>query len=108
MLEKRVGPVSLQNGLLNNKKFMGTLREFMELKLNWPFKPKPDPGPCNYFFKDKHRRPPRNVVDDHADRPAAFFRLFHELSSRFRNETERKQAESLIDGLLEKTASAIR
>ncbi len=101
-LEKRAGQPLNSGGFTNNAKFIEAVHEFMQLKLRWPYRPRPDPGPCNYFFKDRcHTKPKLEINYDEKD-PVRYTALYQELVTRFETKNERLHAESLIDNIFNK------
>jgi hypothetical protein len=76
--------------------------EFLELKLNWPYRYAGWRGPGNYFFNDGLYPKPEidyarlGVSSSHHDA------ILHELSSAFNQSSELAQAEALIEDLLKR------
>jgi hypothetical protein len=104
-LEKRIHQPLNPDKFTNNKRFLKAVHEFMQLKLHWPYRPQPDPGPCNYFFKDQcHKKPKLEINDDEKD-PVRYAALYRELVTRFQTKNERYHADSLIDDIFKRMDS---
>jgi hypothetical protein len=108
-LERRIRHPFAQYRMFRNDRFLEVFREFISLKLTWPFRPQPNPSPCNYFFEDnRHPKPPLLLkYTERQKHPIRYRALFQELITRFQTENERHEAESLIDDLLDRLAAAI-
>ena len=93
--------------LMNKDGFLKIFREFMALKIIWPFRPPSHPSPCNYFFNDRQFVKPEIDYPNTSAQIPRFHRLFRELISRFHTQRDLHQAESLIDNLIQKMVSNI-
>lgn len=92
----------------NNPDFANTIREFINLKLYWPFRPASDTT-ANYFFKDKLYS--KKDVDYSGIRLKPFnYRcdiIFKELGSSFQSEKEIIKAEMMIESLWKRLQDAV-
>jgi hypothetical protein len=83
------------------------LRNFFRLKIQWPYRGRPEHGACNYFFEDE--RYPAAVRY-----PASFrgqsrhHRILQALDSDFASRSALQQAEILLDERLEALAEGLR
>ena len=83
------------------------VRNFLYLKDNWPFRPNPHTGPCNYFFNDrKYQKSPVTYHLPDASRSRYDF-IFKELVSAFDSKESLQNAESAIHSILENISQAI-
>ncbi len=84
----------------HNPDFAGAVREFINLKAYWPFRPASD-TPANYFFKDNLYA--KKDVDYSKIRSGCFTSrydtIFKELGSSFQSDTEIGKAEMIIEFL---------
>ena len=92
-----------EEDIRDNRCFAGAIREFINLKLSWPFRPASD-TPANYFFRDKLYV--KNDVDYSRISSNSFTSrydtIFSELGSSFKSDKEIREAEIMIESLLEK------
>lgn len=106
-VEVQVGRTLTVCDLTKNSRCLEILQAFLALKIKWPFRPRPHPGPCNYFFKDqRYIKPPVNY-DTAGRHPSRYDILFRELISRFDSNESLERAETLIDTLIEQFASSV-
>lgn len=83
------------------------LRDFLRLKIHWPYRRRPGYGACNYFFEDE--RYPAKVRY-----PASFrgrsrhHRILRALDSDLASRPALEQAEALLDERIEKLAAGLR
>ncbi|MCI0473632.1 MAG: hypothetical protein L0Y76_08635 [Ignavibacteria bacterium] len=80
--------------------FMSAVREFINLKTSWPFRPESF-TPANYFFKDGLYE--KMKVDYGGMNPESFSSchdtIFREFGSYFKSEKEVREAETIIESL---------
>ena len=84
------------------------VRDFLRLKIDWPFRSRSVSGPCNYFFTDK--RYPRSPAeyDDGAGGPSRYDAIFRELDSAFGSASELHRAERTIEHLIDQSVAGIK
>lgn len=95
------------NSLLKNNGCLETVRELLDLKINWPFRRRSSLGPTNYFFEDQlYSRPPVNY--ETIGKPVSRHNtMLQELESHFNSANELHAAEDLIDGLINKVITQV-
>jgi hypothetical protein len=79
----------------------------MRLKIDWPYRRQPDPGPCNYVFDP--RRYPKPAVDYPRSMTATspFAPLMRELLSSFDSTAQLAHAEAVLADMVGSLARAI-
>ena len=83
------------------------LQAFAGQKINWPFRRAQAPGPCHFFFEDGHN--PRPAVErmDAALPISPYEMIFREFESSFARDADMRQAERLVEGILDGLAAVI-
>jgi hypothetical protein len=102
-LERRLKKPVRREDIVGNQRRMETVREFLRLKIDWPFRSRPGTGLCNYFFED--RLYPKPPVDYEAigTPPSGYDTILQELVSSFVDSAdELRRAEALLDGLFDR------
>jgi hypothetical protein len=80
------------------------MRELMDLKRCWPYRFEPATGLIHYFFNDKlYTRAPVAYTAIGA-KPSRYDRIFQELGSGFGSIKELREAEAIVEELLNRTA----
>lgn len=104
---RRIKRPITREDMLGNGKCLEAVREFLELKLYWPFRINSVKGLCNYFFADELY--PLPTVDYRAigESASRYDTILRGLGSHFDSENELRSAENLLDGLIDKLASNI-
>ncbi|MFH2046166.1 MAG: hypothetical protein ABIK92_13575 [Pseudomonadota bacterium] len=94
-----------EEDIRKNPCFAEAIRDFINLKLSWPFRPASD-TPANYFFKDKlYAKKNVDYSRISTRSPASSFdMIFRELGSSFKSDKEIREAEIIIESLLGKIA----
>ena len=106
-VETALGRSLTEKDLGQNSRYLEIVREFLSLKQNWPYRRRPDPGPCNYFFNDdRYRKPP--VDYENLDRISPYDDIFCELISSFDSPGSLKTAEDYMQDLIDRLVSAFR
>ncbi|MDI6688346.1 MAG: hypothetical protein QME06_09030 [Desulfobacterales bacterium] len=103
-IEKRLNRPLTINCLLKNNRCLETVRKLLNLKINWPFRPKTSPGPVNYFFKDKLYSRPHINYESGGKTISKYNNLLQELESQFNSVKDLQTAEYLIAELINKLA----
>ncbi len=106
-VEKRLRRPLRKQDFFRNEKSAGIVREFLSLKLDWPFRSQ-DTILCNYFFKDQLY--PKLPVNYKAIGRSAskYGTILQELVSYFDSADELHWAESLLDHLFERLIQSFR
>jgi len=99
-------PITKQD-IIENEKCLDAVREFLELKLYWPFRVNSLKGLCNYFFGDDLYPIPPVDYDTVGGFTSRYDAILRGLASRFRSENELRDAEDVLDGLIDRLASNI-
>jgi hypothetical protein len=85
-------------------KYTGIIRELMDLKQSWPYRPDPAIGLIHYFFNDRlYARAPVDYASIGVE-PSVYDKIFQELGSGFGSIKELREAESVIADMLKQTA----
>jgi hypothetical protein len=106
-LERCLGRQITKEDILENEECLETVREFLELKLHWPFRPNPFNRLGNYFFGDQLYPTPFIDYDIIGEATSRYDTILRGLRSYFSSVKELRRAEDLLDGLIDKLASTI-
>jgi hypothetical protein len=106
-LERRLGQTIHPESVVNNQRCFETIQRFLTLKFDWPFRPHPDPGPANYFFKDQLYGKPAIDYDSIGAVWSKYDTILRELVSSFDSCSELQQAERILEDLVEGMVSQI-
>lgn len=80
------------------------MRELMDLKRNWPYRPDPACGLIHYFFNDRlYARAPVDYAAIGTE-ASSYDRIFQELGSGFDSVKALREAEAIVEALLKRTA----
>jgi len=80
------------------------IRELMDIKRCWPYRPDPAIGLIHYFFNDRlYARVPVDYAAIGAE-PSPYDSIFQELGSGFDSIKELREAESVVEDVLSRTA----
>ncbi|GBC59843.1 hypothetical protein DENIS_0784 [Desulfonema ishimotonii] len=102
--ERRAGRPLQQADITEVPMRVKAVREFLNLKSDWPFRPATSPAPSNYFFEDRlYPRPPVRYPTANQP-PSRYDILFRELESVFESPDELRRAENLMDRLFDRLA----
>jgi len=99
-------PITKQD-VMGNEKCLEAVREFLELKLYWPFRVKAVKGLCHYFFEDDLYSIPPVDYEAIGRSASRYDAILRGLASRFHSENELRDAEDWLEGLINKLASSI-
>ena len=105
-VERRLNKPITKGGILDNKKCLEAVREFLELKLHWPFRPDTFTGLGNYFFGDQLYSKPPIDYEALGETTSACDIILQELVSDFGSVNELREAENILYGLIDKVVSA--
>lgn len=106
-VERRIKRPITREDMLENGKCLEAVREFLELKLYWPFRINSVKGLCNYFFTDKLYPLPTVDYEAIGESTSRYDVILRGLGSHFDSENELRSAENLLDGLIDNLASNI-
>jgi hypothetical protein len=102
--ERRLNQPITKEDVLENEKCLEAFREFLELKLHWPFRSDHFTGLGNYFFEDQlYPNPPINY-EAIGKTTSRYDIILRDLASTFDSASELRRAENLLDGLIERLA----
>ena len=88
-------------------KAAAVLRNFAHLKIDWPYRRKNAPGPCNYFFENgEYPRPPVERTGENIP-PSSFEDILKELDSGFSSGRELSEAEMRLEDLFRALSEAL-
>ena len=98
---------------LNEKDFpangsgLDIIREFLNLKLDWPYRSPTCKGPANYFFKDPEYAPPSIAYDSIGKAPSRYDLILRALHTAIEDKNTLKKAEGAIEKLIERVQATI-
>jgi hypothetical protein len=95
------GPMRKEQ-VLDSAECLKAVREFLECKVQWPFRPATCPVLGNYFFDDKLYNPPSVDYKSIGETTSRYDAIFKACSSRFDSLSQLREAEALLDGLVER------
>ena len=85
-------------------KYTDIIRELMDLKQSWPYRPDPAIGLIHYFFNDRlYARAPVDYAAIGAE-PSPYDRIFQDLGSEFGSIQALREAESIVEDFLKRAA----
>ena len=99
LIERKIGHTLQLSDILAYNRRISAVTEFLQLRLNWPFRKSGTPV-ANYFFEDNlYPKPP---VSRNGSLPenSLFANIFYELCSRFESKREIKEAEILLEEII--------
>ena len=106
-IENRLNWPLTAKSLSKNNGCYETLRELLDLKINWPFRRKSSSGLANYFFEDQlYSRSPVNY-ESIGKTVSRYNNLLKELESQFNSAKDLQAAEDLIDELINKVINQV-
>ncbi|HID30279.1 MAG TPA: hypothetical protein EYP19_09775 [Desulfobacterales bacterium] len=106
-VERRLNQSITKEAILEDEKCLETVREFLGLKVLWPFRPDPFAKLGSYFFEDQLYSTPAidyEAIDANISR---YDMILRELLSQFDSGNALHRAEDLLEGLMEKLASNV-
>ena len=98
---------------LNEKDFpangsgLDIIREFLNLKLDWPYRSSTCKGPANYFFKDPEYAPPSIAYDSIGEAPSRYDPILRALHTAIEDKNTLQKAEGAIEKLIERVQATI-
>ena len=101
-VERRLnGPIRTEQ-VLGSTECLKAFREFLELKAHWPFKPEAYTVLGNYFFEDKLYARPSINYKALGETTSRYDTILRALASRFDSVSQLREAEGLLDGLIDR------
>lgn len=106
-VEDRAGrPITIRSGDAPPAGLLEAASAFVDLRIDWPFRPRGAPV-ANYFFEDRrYQRPPVGYHPQDKG-PSPLHALLRELGTEFRRPEDRARAEALIDRCIDGAAEAM-
>lgn len=98
-VEKRLGRPLRADDLSAHPSTREAIREFLSLKLNWPFRAPDAKGPGNYFFNDGRHPKPKIDYARLGTPPSRLDPILGELSSAFDRAAALNEAEAVIENI---------
>jgi len=99
-------PITKQD-VMGNDTGLEAIREFLGLKLHWPFRVHAVKGLCHYFFGDALYPVPTVNYGAVGGSTSRYDAIFRGLASHFHSENELRDAEAWLEGLIDRLASSI-
>ena len=106
-LEERLGSPMTAADILNCAECRQIVGSVLRLKIDWPFRRRPDPGPCNYVFDDHLYPKPAVSYPPLTTALSPYDVLLQELQSGFNTPAELGLAERMLADLIESLAWGI-
>ena len=107
-VERRLnGPIRRQR-VLGSEECLKAFREFLELKARWAFKPDACKVLGNYFFEDKLYAQPSINYRALGETTSRYDAILRALASRFDSVSQLREAEALLDGLIDRAVYHMR
>lgn len=108
ILENRLGSALREADILGSRQCRQMMARVLQLKIDWPFRGYPDPGPCHYLFEDRLYAKPAVGYPAMVASPSAYDTLLKELRSVFKTPADLELAEKTLTDLIDALAEAIR
>jgi len=102
-IENRIGRKTDEKDVCQNPDFTSAVREFINLKLSWPFRPS-SVTPANYFFEDRlYGKKATDYTGLKSEYISSLYdTIFREFSSYFKSDEEVLKAGMIIESLWER------
>jgi len=101
-VERRLNGPIRKSQALASAECLKAFREFLELKTHWPFKPDACTVLGNYFFEDKLYARPSINYRALGETTSRYDTILRALTSRFDSVSQLREAEALLDGLIDR------
>ncbi|MFZ0614507.1 MAG: hypothetical protein WAM73_19840 [Desulfobacterales bacterium] len=108
ILENRLGLALRAADILGSRQCRQVMARVLRLKIDWPYRGRPAPGPCHYLFADRLYTKPAVVYPALVAAPSVYDTLLRELRSVFETPADLKRAEMQLTDLIDALAEAIR
>lgn len=101
ILENRLGSPLRVTDITGCKQCRQMMAHVLRLKIDWPFRRRPDPGICHYMFDDRLYPKPALGYPSPTAAPSAYHALLEELRSAFETRSDLELAEKLLADLID-------
>jgi hypothetical protein len=98
-------PLAFEN-ILDHPQRRSAVSSLLQLKIDWPFRTTQTYHPCHYFFEDQQYRRSRIAYDQLGCSPSRHDVILHELDSQFESIDALRQAEKMLDEILDLFATS--
>jgi hypothetical protein len=105
--EKRISRPLSPDNIAGNDRAAEIIREFMRMKLDWPFRSHSE-SVCNYFFEDGLYSKPRICYEAGGSPVSRYHIILEELVSSFESRDALFRAESLLDQIFERLTRRLK
>jgi hypothetical protein len=95
-LEERLGSPLTVADIINDEDCRQIVGRVLRLKIDWPFRRRPDPGPCNYVFDERVYPKPAVGYPPQTEMSSPYDILLKELLSDFNTPAELELAERML------------
>jgi hypothetical protein len=106
-VERRLKRSITKEEILEDEKCLETVREFLQLKIHWPFRPNPFFKLGSYFFEDRLYSTPAIDYETMGESTSRYDNILRELLSQFGSPNALHRAENLLHGLMDTLASNV-
>lgn len=106
-VEGRIHRPVNKDDILDHANCLDAIRAFFDLKITWPYRNDGLKGLHNYFFQDNLYPRPSVDYGVAGGRKSKHDVIFRELGSRFFSASQLREAENLVDGIVDRLATAI-
>ena len=106
-IEKRLQRPLKEEDFSGNQACLETIRKFLRLKLDWPYRSSKCKGPANYFFKDPEYAPPLIAYHSIGEAPSGYDPILRALHTEIDSPDTLKNAECTIEKLIEQLQMTI-
>ncbi|RPH48101.1 MAG: hypothetical protein EHM85_18085 [Desulfobacteraceae bacterium] len=102
-IERRAGKMAFEKNICVNQDVTAAVREFINLKISWPFRPQ-SVTPANYFFKDRlYEKKKVDYACVNAESvPCCHDTIFREFGSCFRSDEDVRKAVIIIESIMKR------
>ena len=106
-VERRIKRSITKEEILEDEKCLETVREFLQLKIHWPFRPNPFSKLGSYFFEDRLYSTPAIDYETMGESTSRYDNILRELLSQFDSPKALHRAENLLHDLMDTLASNV-
>ena len=106
-VERRLQRPLKEKDFSGNQASVETLRAFLKLKLDWPYRSSTCKGPANYFFKDPKSAPPAIQYESIGEAPSRYDPILRALNTVIDSGDDLRNAEDAIKKRIERLQATI-
>ena len=106
-VERRLQRPLKEKDFSGNQASVETLRAFLKLKLDWPYRSSTCKGPANYFFKDPKYAPPAIQYESIGEAPSRYDPILRALNTVIDSGDDLRNAEDAIKKRIERLQATI-